>query len=548
MFTDPIESSAEVVRLRQQAHYWRSLHAAAVPREAAAKEKILQLEQKVRQQESEIQELRGQLEKLEAERALLRQMIFGQKSEQSPPSVAPAPEDPPPPNVPAGPQERRKRGKQPGSRGYGRKRRDELPTEEMEHHLPCEQHYCPQCGKPLQVFPGTEDSQEIEWEVRLFRRIHKRTRYRPTCHCGAVPGILTAPPPPKLIPKGLFSIGFWVQVLLEKFLLQRPLYRIGQRLLLHGLDVSQSTLTGGLQRMVPLFQPLYAAFLEHNRAAHHWHMDETRWMVFEELEGKSGHRWWLWVVVTAETCVYLLDPSRSSQVPKNHLGPNPKGILNVDRYAAYKAFQVSCENLRLAYCWSHVRRDFVRIRDGYPRLHAWSHAWVENINALFDHNAQRLQVRSQADPFAVQDRLLREQLNTFQQTCEQELAQSTLHPMQRKVLESLRNHWPGLTVFVDHPEIPMDNNEAERRLRNPVVGRKNYYGSGSLWSGMLSAMLFTIFQTLLLNRLDPQKYLTAYFEACAQNTGRPLESVEAFLPWKLSEEQKTAWRYRERPP
>jgi transposase len=181
------------------------------------------------------------------------------------------------------------------------------------------------------VFPGTEDSQEIDWEVRVFRRVHHRTRYRPTCHCQAVPSIVTAPPPPKLIPKGMFSIGFWVQLLLEKFLLQRPLYRIGQMLHLHGLDVSQGTLTGGLQRMDPLLEPLYTAFLQHSRAAHHWHMDETRWMVFEEQEGKSGYRWWLWVVVTADTCVYLLEPSRSSQVPKKHLGPDPHGILNVDR-------------------------------------------------------------------------------------------------------------------------------------------------------------------------------------------------------------------------
>jgi transposase len=195
-----------------------------------------------------------------------------------------------------------------------------------------------------------------------------------------------------------------------------------------------------------------------------------------------------------------------------------------------------------------VRRDFKRLRDGYPRLHAWGQTWVQSINALFHQNGQRLQVQSQTDTFAVQDRLLRKQVNTFAQTYEQELTQSTLHPVQRKVLLSLRTHWPGLMLFVEHPEIPMDNNEAERRLRNPVIGRKNYYGSGSLWSGRLSAMLFTIFQTLLLNQLDPQKFLTAYFEACAQNAGRPPQSVETFLPWKLSEEQKTAWRYRERPP
>jgi hypothetical protein len=98
-------------------------------------------------------------------------------------------------------------------------------------------------------------------------------------------------------------------------------------------------------------------------------------------------------------------------------------------------------------------------------------------------------------------------------------------------------------LFVDHPEIPMDNNEAERRLRNPVVGRKNYYGRGSIWSGVLSATLFTLFQTLLKNHLDPQKWLLAYFQACAEQGGHAPENIEAFLPWNLSEPQKALWRH-----
>mgnify|MGYP001616105000 FL=1 len=89
----------------------------------------------------------------------------------------------------------------------------------------------------------------------------------------------------------------------------------------------------------------------------------------------------------------------------------------------------------------------------------------------------------------------------------------------------------------------MDNNESERRLRNPIIGRKNYYGSGSVWSGRLSAMLFTLFQTLLLNRIDPKKFLLAYFQACAQNGGRPPHDMVAWLPWNLSAEQKAVWLY-----
>ena len=94
-----------------------------------------------------------------------------------------------------------------------------------------------------------------------------------------------------------------------------------------------------------------------------------------------------------------------------------------------------------------------------------------------------------------------------------------LHPAPRKVLESLGNHWTGLTVFVEHPEVPMDNNTAERSERGPVVGRKNYYGSGSLWSGRLAAMMFSLFQTLCLWGLNPRLWLTAYLEACAQAGG-----------------------------
>ena len=124
---------------------------------------------------------------------------------------------------------------------------------------------------------------------------------------------------------------------------------------------------------------------------------------------------------------------------------------------------------------------------------------------------------------------------------DEELAQPALHPARRKVLESLRQHWSGLTVFVDHPEVPMDNNTAERSERGPVLGRKNYYGSGAVWSGRLAAMLFSLFQTLALWGLNPRTWLTAYLTACAEAGGQCPCQPEALLPWNLSEEQRRAW-------
>lgn len=528
----------EQIELRQQINYWCSQHRRAVAREAGWKAKALELEKVVRNQEAQITELNQQIEALKAKVAWFQRQLFGRKSEQR--NVDEREAGISDENVSDGLEGRRKRGKQPGSKGYGRRRRANLPIEETTHDLPKSKRCCPTCGKPFVVFPGTEDSEEIDWQVRLVRRVHRRARYVPTCNCHTVPGIVTAAGPAKLIPKGMFSTGFWVRLLLEKYLFQRPLYRIRQMLALEGLEVSQGTLTGGLKRIGELLGPVYGRILERCRSANHWHMDETRWMVFAELAGKVGHRWWLWVAVTADTCVYLLEPTRSGKVPKNLLGEDGEGIISADRYSAYKTLG---KKIRIAFCWGHVRRDFMRVRDGYGKLRAWARGWLEGIGQIYRLNDKRRKVLSSPREFRVADQALRDALTCMEQSRESELSEETIHPVSRKVLKSLRNHWEGLMLFVDHPEIPMDNNEAERRIRNPVLGRKNYYGSGSIWSGMLSAILFTIFQTLLKNDIDPQKWLLAYFEACAENGGRSPEDIDAFLPWNLSEQQKVLWQH-----
>jgi transposase len=96
-------------------------------------------------------------------------------------------------------------------------------------------------------------------------------------------------------------------------------------------------------------------------------------------------------------------------------------------------------------------------------------------------------------------------------------------------------------LFVEHPEIPMDNNAVERTLREPVVGRKNYAGSRALWSGQLLVQLLSLLATLKLWGLNPRLWLTAYLEACAQAGGRVPAEPSRWLPWNLSQEQQQAW-------
>ncbi len=535
------ESSNELSELRQQAHFYRAQHARACKRESVLKETVAELQRVVRSQKRRLGELTQLVEKLEARIAWLSRQLFGNKSEGSDNSEPETSGDVGAQSADADSTAgtgKRKRGQQPGKRSSGRKTHPELPAEEIVHDLGELECCCPQCGLPFEGFPGTEDSEEIDWELRLVRRVHKRKRYRRACHCAGVPGIVTAPVPPKLIPKGKFSTEFWARLLEQKYLFQIPLHRILKMLELEGGHFAQGTITDSLKRIGALIEPLYARILEHSRNARHWHMDETGWKVFEEVEGKKGLKWWLWIVVTRDTCVYLLDPSRSGDVPRTFLGERPEGIISADRYVAYKGLLSAL--LFIAYCWAHVRRDFCRLRDGYGALRGWATGWVKRIDALFHCNAQRIQTRSNAAAFDEQDRALREQMEDMARVRDEELADPSLHPAARKVLQSLERHWDGLEIFVENPDIPMDNNTAERGLRNPVVGRKNYSGSGSVWSGMFSAMMFTVFQTLLLNNVNPHRFLMAYFNECARNKGSPPEVLDDFLPWRFGRDDEKA--------
>ena len=96
-------------------------------------------------------------------------------------------------------------------------------------------------------------------------------------------------------------------------------------------------------------------------------MDETRWPMYCLPEGKLRQKWWSWVVVTPEVTAFLLEPTRSGQVPRDFFPKGTEGIVNVDRYAGYFGLLGSDWKIKLAYCWAHQRRDSVNWGEGCRR-------------------------------------------------------------------------------------------------------------------------------------------------------------------------------------
>lgn len=517
---------ADYIALKSEASYWKAQHARVIVRE---------------------EELKEQLKHKEAIIRDLNQRLYGKHSEKGGSKAETNS------NVKVG-KSTRSKGQQKGKTGPGRTKRPNLPV--IPEIIPLSETACGLCGLEYTLLSSYEESDIIEVEVAAHVRRIKRQKCAKNCTC--VPGskIITAPVVPKLIPGSPYGNSIWEEILLSKFLHAQPVNRTLNDFTSLGLDVSAGTIAGGLKKLTPLFVPIYKAFHQQQMIENKFHNDETRWEVYEQVEGKTGHRWYLWVMQSLSVVFYRMDPTRSADVPIAHFADLIAKIVIIicDRYSAYKKLAKLNLAIILAFCWVHVRRDFLNLARSYPDLKEWGLDWADEISTLFHLNKQRIEVWDSKLPLTWQPELFKERhkalgvalsemkSRALALIAEDNVAREkngktrgTLATMQRKVLVSLCNHWKGLTVFYENPQAAMDNNSAEQRIRNPVVGRNNYSGSGSIWSAELAAMQFSIFQTMLLWGINPRTWLHLYLEACAQNKGKPPEDLSEFLPWKMSE-------------
>jgi hypothetical protein len=242
-------------------------------------------------------------------------------------------------------------------------------------------------------------------------------------------------------------------------------------------------------------------------------------------------------------------------IPKGNYGISIWVHVLLDKYASYRPTERLLGQLQqydLDLPAGTVNEGLQRIE---PMLHPiyeaflqeltpWALSWLRRIRHLYAVNRQRLRHPFGSAKFQEQDALLRRAVEAMRAEAGEELSDPKLRQPCRKVLESLAEHWPGLVRFVEDPRIPMDNNASERAGRGPAVARKNFYGSGSLWSGRLAATMFSLLATLAHWKLNPRLWLTWYLESCAAAGGKTPKDIRPFLPWNLSAERRAAMAMR----
>ena len=300
-----------------------------------------------------VAELAGQVDRLQESVTTLSGLLFGSSSEKGGwPSGR---------NGRAGggrPGGAGKRGQRPGGPGHGRRDHSHLETEERVIDVEAGQRCCAECGEPFE-FLGTEDSEQVGWQVEITRIVSRRRRYRRRCsHRG--PATVCAAPAARPVPEGLFTAGFVARLACERHVLGRPVHRIVQGLAAGGFDVAPGSLCGALQQIAPLIAPWAEAIAAHGRQGGRVHAGETSWQVFGDVDGEDGHRWWLWVLVTDQASVFVMDTSRSAEVAAGQLGiDREQAALEAGRRLVISAgFRKACRLLARIdgvdplWCWA----------------------------------------------------------------------------------------------------------------------------------------------------------------------------------------------------
>jgi len=478
---------------------------------------------------------------LEDEIRLLRQSLFGPKSEKLPPGDSPQLllfDMPEPLDEEDGNDDveevevpthiRRKSGRTPIPAHY--------PRIEVLHDIPEEDKACA-CGCTLTRI-GEDTSEKLDYiPAKLQVIVHVRPKY--ACKgCEGVEddskSVKIAPAPPQIIPKGLATAGLLAQVLVAKFCDALPFYRQEKQFTRLGVDISRQTMCNWAMKAAEACDGVMDLLLEDVRGGPVIHADETTLQVLEEPGKLATTKSYMWVfrggAPSSPVVIYQYHPGRAGAIAELFLG-DYKGIVQTDGYAGYNFLDRKSDILHVG-CWAHVRRKFHEAKkaSGSKKPGSADKA-LSMIQQLY--RLERKSQKAGLDANEVKAMRKRDASKTLDKM-HTWLIKRKDHVLPKglmgKAVNYCLNQWPQLINYIEDGYANIDNNVAENAIRPFVIGRKNWLFAGSPAGAGASARLYSLIETAKANGLEPYGYLRFLFERIP-TTSR--DNLKELLPTNL---------------
>jgi transposase len=489
---------------------------------------LLLVNQIVEKHQIQEEKYQAQIDYLEEQNRLLRNELFGRRSEKDvcpdhnqltlfTPGVEAVEADQDPEPITVSSHQRKKRG---------RKRLPEhLERVDIVHDLKEHEKMCA-CGNQLECI-GQDECEKLDYipaKVRVLR--HIRLKY--ACkHCEGVyddgPTVRIAPVPAQLIPKSNATAGLLAHLFTSKFADGLPLYRQEKIFARMGLELSRSTMANWAIEASQRCRPLIGMLQQEIRSGPLINVDETTFQVLKEPGRRNTSKSYMWVYRGGDpdrpALVYQYHPGRNGQVAVDFIGKDYQGYIQSDAFSGYDRLEKYSGIVQLG-CWAHVRRKFVDVIKVKKKIRSN----LKNPKSLADEAVDYIRGLYRIEKHARQQELSPEQIVELRQAEARPIldkfktwleAKKPIVPPKSllgKAIDYALSNWPRLIVYIEDGRLKPDNNAAENAIRPFVVGRKNWLFAGNPRGAEASATFFSLIETAKANGLEPYAYLRYLFE------------------------------------
>jgi transposase len=405
------------------------------------------------------------------------------------PSTSPTPpeEEPKP--------EKSRKGRHPGRSPFPA----DLERVEVKNPVSPEGRVCPKCGSEMK----TVGHSRCEVLSVIPAKVYVEVRLDETVACPADRTIVSAPPPPAIVPRGKLADPLIVEATCDKYIEHMPIERQCARYARAGIEIAPQTLARSVAAHIDLVAPIARLIYEMTRGPGLLGTDATGIPVLDPqiVDGIRTGAMWCWTNARWVSLYYSKDADSKSV--RAFLGSDVARAVQCDGTSITTFLER--EGGTRPGCWAHGRRRFVDAALGGDQvalegLRKIAELFVvERASRAAGENADARRARRQTDTRPILDDL----------RCWIDENRQTVPPKTPlgRALGYLHRQWKRLVLFLDDGNIEATNNRRERELRRLVLGRKNWLFTWLDIGGERTAAVLTIIATCIAHDVNPRAYL-----------------------------------------